>query len=51
MYIAPELPAQPFRKAQASWRVISLGPPIEYYKPPAGTYIDANFRLMGAAVQ
>jgi hypothetical protein len=52
MYIAPELGGgfspQPFRKALASWRVISFGPPIEYSKPPAGTCIDANFRLMGA---
>jgi len=52
MYIAPELGGSfaplPFRKALASWRVISFGPPIEYYKPPAGTCVDANFRLMGA---
>lgn len=54
MYIAPELTGfspLPFRKAAASWRVISPGPPIAYYIPPPGTYIDANFKLMGAAVQ
>jgi hypothetical protein len=53
MYIAPELggsfPAQPFRMAPASWRVISFGPPVVYYTPPAGTCIDANFTLLGAA--
>ena len=46
MYIAPELGGfspQPFRKAAASMRVISFGPPIVYYTPPPGTYIDANF--------
>ena len=51
MYVAPEfadLSVQAFRKAAASWRVISMGPPIEYYKPPAGTCVDANFKLMGA---
>ncbi len=51
MYIAPELAGfnpLPFRKALASWRVISFGPPIVYYKPPPGTYIDANFKLIGA---
>jgi hypothetical protein len=51
MYIAPELvglSVQAFRKAAASWRVISMGPPVEYYKPPAGTCVDANFKLMGA---
>lgn len=52
MYIAPELGGSasplPFRKAEASWRVISFGPPIVYYKPPPGTYIDANFKLLGA---
>ncbi len=52
MYIAPELGGSlaplAFRKALASWRVISLGPPIQYYKPPEGTCIDANFRLAGA---
>ena len=51
MYIAAELAGftpQPFRKAAASWRVISLGPPIQYYIPPPGTYIDANFTLLGA---
>lgn len=50
MYIAPELVGfspLPFRKAPASERVISLGPPIVYYVPPPGTYIDANFTLMG----
>lgn len=51
MYIAPELNGfnpLPFRKASASWRVISFGPPIVYYVPPPGTYVDANFKLMGA---
>jgi hypothetical protein len=51
MYIAPELTGfnpLPFRKAQASWRVISPGPPIVYDIPPPDTYIDANFKLMGA---
>jgi hypothetical protein len=51
MYIAPELGTfspLPFRKAQASMRVISFGPPVVYYTPPPGTFIDANFRLMGA---
>lgn len=50
MYIAPELVGfnpLPFRKAPASERVISFGPPIVYYIPPPGTYIDANFTLMG----
>jgi len=56
MYIAPELGGTfnplPFRKAQASQRVISFGPPIVYYTPPPGTFIDANFELIGApAVQ
>jgi hypothetical protein len=56
MYIAPVLggsfPPLPFRKAQASLRVISFGPPIVYYTPPPGTYVDANFKLIGApAVQ
>ena len=53
MYVAPELrgfDARPFRKAAASWRVISFGPPIVYYIPPPGTYVDANFKLMGAPV-
>ena len=53
MYVAPELngfPPLPFRKAAASWRVISFGPPIVYYIPPPGTYVDANFKLMGAPV-
>jgi len=51
MYIAPELGGfspLPFRKAAASLRVISFGPPIVYYTPPPGTYVDANFKLMGA---
>lgn len=57
MYIAPELgeinagspvPPRPFRKAAASLRVISFGPPIVYYTPPPGTYVDANFKVMGA---
>lgn len=53
MYITAELngfPPLPFRKAVASWRVISFGPPIVYAIPPPGTYIDANFKLMGAPV-
>ena len=53
MYVAPELRGfspLPFRKAAASWRVISIGPPIVYYVPPPGTYVDANFKLMGAPV-
>ena len=53
MYIAPELSGfspLPFRKAAASWRVISFGPPTVYYIPPPGTYVDANFKLMGAPV-
>ncbi len=53
-YVAPELGGSlaplAFRKALASWRVISLGPPIQYYKPPEGTCIDANFKLMGAPI-
>jgi len=52
MYIAPELTTfspLPFRKAQASLRVISFGPPIVYYTPPPGTCVDANFKLVGAA--
>jgi hypothetical protein len=51
MYIAPELGGfspLPFRKAAASLRVISFGPPVVYYTPPPGTYVDANFKLMGA---
>jgi hypothetical protein len=51
MYVAPELSGfspLPFRRAAASWRVISFGPPIVYYTPPPGTYVDANFKLMGA---
>lgn len=51
MYIAPELSGfnpQPFRKAPASWLLISPGPPPVYRIPPAGTYVDANFTLMGA---
>jgi hypothetical protein len=52
MYIAPELGGGfsplPFRKAAASLRVISFGPPIVYYTPPPGTYVDANFKLIGA---
>src|SRR6185503_16846286 len=39
MYIAPELSGfspLPFRKAAASWRVISFGPPTVYYIPPPG---------------
>lgn len=51
MYVAPELTGftpLPFRRAQASWRVISVGPPIVYYTPPPGTYVDANFKLLGA---
>jgi hypothetical protein len=27
------------------------GPPIVYEKPPAGTMIDANFKLQGTASQ
>lgn len=53
MYVAPELAGfspLPFRKAAASWRVISVGPPTVYYVPPPGTYVDANFKLMGAPV-
>ena len=54
MYIAPDLGgsfnALPFRKAAASWRAISFGPPIVYYIPPPGTYVDANFELVGAPV-
>jgi len=53
MYIAPELNGftpLAFRKAAASWRVISFGPPIVYYIPPPGTYVDANFKLMGAPI-
>jgi hypothetical protein len=53
MYVAPELNGfspLPFRKAAASWRVISIGPPTVYYIPPPGTYVDANFKLMGAPV-
>jgi len=53
MYIAPVLGGSftplSFRKAQASWRLISSGPPAVYYQPPPGTYIDANFKLMGAS--
>jgi hypothetical protein len=41
--------SNPFRKAQASWRVIDFGPPIVYEKPPEGTMIDANFKLQGTA--
>jgi len=52
LYVAPELGGAfsplPFRKAAASLRVISFGPPIVYYTPPPGTYIDANFKLIGA---
>lgn len=51
MYIAPELSGfnpLPFRKAPASWLLISPGPPPVYHIPPAGTFIDANFTLMGA---
>jgi len=53
MYVAPELSGfspLPFRKAAASWRVISFGPPIVYFIPPPGTYVDANFKLMGAPI-
>ena len=54
MYIAPDLgtsfDARPFRKASASLRVISFGPPVVYYTPPPGTYVDANFELKGAPV-
>lgn len=53
MYVAPVLGGSfnplPFRKAQASWRLISAGPPAVYYQPPPGTYVDANFKLMGAS--
>ena len=51
LYVAPVLGGSftplPFRKAQASWRLISPGPPAVYYQPPPGTYIDANFKLTG----
>ncbi len=41
----------PFSKAPASWRVIDLGPPIVYYKPPPGTHVDANFKGLGTTAQ
>ncbi len=40
-------PSYPFHKAQASGRMVGG----TYVPPPPGVFIDANFRLQGAAVQ
>jgi hypothetical protein len=43
--------AQPFRKAPASGRLTNPPDPASYVPPPAGVYVDANFKLQAVATR
>jgi hypothetical protein len=47
MYVSGHY-TQPFRRAQASGRMTG---PNTYVPPPAGVYVDANYRLQAVAVR